>query len=92
MFAVSGKSEVFLLINCNSPKDIGKQQFVRLQENLDRIFRIPEVWKRVNLGINLYKNDLDYTYILNLLTRHNLHRVRTSVTVPNMDEGKKQTR
>lgn len=78
-----------LLINCNSPKDIGKQQFVRLQENLDRIFRIPEVWKRVNLGINLYKNDLDYTYILNLLTRHNLHRVRMSVTVPNMDEGKK---
>ena len=78
-----------LLINCNSPQDIGERQFVKICENLKCVFQIPNVWKRVNLGINLYKNELDYTYILDLLTLHNLHRVRMSVTVPNMDEGKK---
>ena len=79
-----------LLINCNSPRDIGELQFLKLCENLERIFQIPDVWKRVNLGINLYKDDLDYTYIIELLNQYNLHRVRMSVTVPNMDETKKQ--
>lgn len=78
-----------LLINCNSPRDIGEQQFERLQDNLDSIFQVEEAWKRVNLGINLYQNDLDYSYIIELLKRCNLHRVRMSVTVPNMDEDKK---
>ena len=78
-----------LLINCNSPYDIGEQQFLKLRDNLDQIFRIEEIWKRVNLGINLYQNDLDFSYIIELLKRYNLHRVRMSVTVPNLDEEKK---
>lgn len=78
-----------LLVNCNSPADIGERSFAALRENLDRVFQIPDVWKRVNLGINLYKDELDYGHILELLRRCGLHRVRMSVTVPNMDAGKK---
>lgn len=78
------------LINCNSPADIGEKAFGQLKENLQKIFRINDVWKRVNLGINLYSNDFDYTYIFDLLKSGDLHRVRMSVTVPNMEEGKKQ--
>ena len=79
-----------LLVNCNSPRDIGEQQFLKVEDNLDRVFQMKEIWKRVNLGVNLYQDDLDYSYIIELLKRYNLHRVRMSVTVPNLDEGKKE--
>ena len=78
-----------MLVNCNSPEDIGEQQFRKLQENLDRLFQIEGVWKRANLGINLYKDELNYTYIIDLLKHCRLHRVRMSVTVPNLEEEKK---
>ena len=78
-----------VLVNCNSPDDIGPALFEKIQANLDRVFQIKDVWKRVNFGINLYKNSLDYNYIIHLLTRYHLHRVRMSVTVPNLDETKK---
>lgn len=79
-----------LLVNCNSPRDIGKQQFLKIQNNLDQVFQLNEIWKRVNLGVNLYQNDLDFSYIIELLKRYNLHRVRMSVTVPNLDEEKNE--
>lgn len=82
-------SKFGLLVNCNSPVDIGQRNFDRLCANLEKLFEIPDVWKRVNLGINLYSDSLDYSYIINLLTRYKLHRVRMSVTVPNLDESKK---
>lgn len=79
-----------LLVNCNSPQDIGKQQFLKIQNNLDQVFQLNAIWKRVNLGVNLYQNDLDFSYIIELLKRYNLHRVRMSVTVPNLDEEKNE--
>ena len=78
-----------LLVNCNSPCDIGEQAYKRMCENLEHVFQLEDAWKRFNLGINLYQNDLDYKYIIELLEHFRLHRVRMSVTVPNMDEGKK---
>lgn len=78
-----------LLINCNSPRDIGEQAFRKMRENLEPIFQQEDAWKRFNLGINLYQNDLDYSYIIELLQQFGLHRVRMSVTVPNMEEDKK---
>ncbi len=77
-----------MLVNCNSPRDIGEAQFAVLRRNLDQAFLIKDVWKRLNLGINLYSNSLDYSYIVSMLERYNLHRVRMSVTVPNMDADK----
>lgn len=71
-----------LLINCNSPQDIGETAFNKLQHNLDILFHEYYMKDRINLGINLYSDDLDYRYIIDLLKRCNLHRVRISVTVP----------
>lgn len=74
-----------LLINCNSPKDIGKVQFERLCENLDILINKKLCSDRVTLGINMYSNEFEYRYLLDLLVRYRMHHVRVSITVPNMD-------
>lgn len=71
-----------LLINCNSPQDIGEIAYTKLRENLNLLFHQYYMKDRINLGINLYSDDMDYSYIIDLLKRCGLHRVRISVTVP----------
>lgn len=71
-----------LLVNCNSPKEIGELQFEKLRNNLRLLVNDHYMRDRMNLGINLYKDDLDYSYIIDLLRECDLHRVRISLTVP----------
>lgn len=71
------------LINCNSPKDIGSKQFEKLSTNIAKMTDNPDMKNRICLGINLYRPDMDYSYIINLLEKHKLKRVRISITVPN---------
>lgn len=75
-----------LLINCNSPKDIGENQFKRLCDNLDTLIDKKLCADRVTLGINMYSADFEYEYLLKLLIKYNFHYVRVSITVPNLDE------
>ena len=71
-----------LLINCNSPEEIGDEKFAELKRNLSCLINDHYMRDRMNLGINLYKDDLDYSYIIDLLKECGLHRVRISLTVP----------
>lgn len=75
-----------ILVNCNSPKNIGQNKYDLMQKNLDLLFFEHYMKDRVNLGINLYSDRIDYKYIFNLLKRYDLHRVRISTTVPNFAE------
>lgn len=43
---------------------------------------------RVTLGINMYGENFEYQYMIDLLTKFNQHHVRVSITVPNMDENR----
>lgn len=74
-------SKVGILVNCNSPLVIGKEAFSRLTKNLDMMMQ-DSIKNRIRLGINLYSDDLDYSYIMELLRRYDHHRVRISLTVP----------
>ena len=47
----------------------------------------PYMKNRVNLGINLYDIDKDYTYIMELLKRYHLHKLRISITVPDFTKN-----
>lgn len=71
-----------LLVNCNSPKDIGERNFEKLTNNLETLVNHYYMRDRINLGINLYDDNLDYSYIVDLLKMCGLHRVRISLTVP----------
>lgn len=79
--------KVDVCINCNSPQMIGEKAFACLQENLDLLILQHNMKDRIQLGINLYSNDMDYSFILNLLQRYDLHRLRTSITVPDFSAG-----
>ena len=74
--------KVHILVNCNSPEDIGEQNFEKLKSNLDVIFKEESFRNNINLGCNLYDQNKDYTFIRELLVRYNLHRLRISLTVP----------
>ena len=74
--------KVRILINCNSPQVIGEKSFACLQKNLDSLMQKQDLKDRVLLGINLYSNDMDYSYMMNFLRRYDMHRVRISLTVP----------
>ncbi len=74
--------KVRTLVNCNSPFVIGEHAFTRLRNNLDMILQQYETNGRIKLSINLYSDDMDYSYIIDLLQRNHMDRVRFSLTVP----------
>ncbi len=74
--------KVDVCINCNSPLMIGDKAYACLQQNLDLLILQHDMKNRIQLGINLYSDDMDYTYIMDLLLRYDLHQLRTSITVP----------
>ncbi len=77
-----------LLINWNSPNDIGQINFERTCNNVDELILEYRMKDRINIGINLYDVKMDYTYIKDLLIRYNLHRLRISLTVPDFSVSK----
>lgn len=83
-------AKTHLLINCNSPSDIGESSFKRLCDNLDVLLEQKMCKDRVTLGINMYKPDFEYRYLIDLLKKHKLDHVRVSITVPNVD-GQRNT-
>lgn len=74
--------KIHILINCNAPLIIGEKAFNSMQQNLDKLMREEGMKERVHLGINLYSDDMDYRYIINLLQRYKMHSLRISLTVP----------
>lgn len=77
-----------ILINCNSPKDIGEKQYAILLKNLDTLFNQKMCGDRVTLGINMYNSHFEYDYMLDLLKKFERRYVRFSITVPNIDEDR----
>lgn len=71
-----------ILINCNSPEVMGKGNFHKLKENIDLVCSKYRLYKNVKFGVNLYDNDLDYTFIEEVLVRYGQRQVRVSLTVP----------
>lgn len=73
-----------LLVNCNSSKDIGDKNYQLLCDNLIKIKNIG-LNQRVCLGINVYKKNMDYNYIFELLKCANIQKLRLSIAVPNYE-------
>ena len=74
--------KVGVLVNCNSPKVIGEKSFAKLRQNLDIMLEQYHMKDRMSLGINLYSDDMDYSYMTELLRDHKMPQVRISLTVP----------
>ena len=74
------KDKYSILINCNSPEDIGKS-YKKLEENILKTYNLLK--DKCTLGINLYSDKLNYSYIFGLLKSINSHSLRFSVAIPN---------
>lgn len=74
--------KVGILVNCNSPHIIGEKAFYTMQQSLDMLIFRYYMKDRVHLGINLFSDDMNYSYMMDLLQRYRKHRVRISLTVP----------
>lgn len=80
--------KVHLLINCNSPADIGQNNFTKLCNNLSHLLETMEFRENTSLGINMYNPDFKFDYMLKLLEKYNMKRVRVSITVPNLEASR----
>lgn len=75
--------KIHLLINCNSPENMGTKAHNAMISNIDEMVSKRYYRDKITLGINMYKPDFDYDYILDLLRKYNFKSVRTSISVPN---------
>lgn len=76
-----------LLVNWNAPDMLGAAAFQRIRDNVDALIFEHAMGNRLNLGLNLYDAAMDYGYMLELLKRYGLRKVRISLTVPDFPEG-----
>lgn len=78
--------KMHVLINLNSPNDIGYSAFNKTIESIDYLVNDLYLKEKVSVGINMYKKDFDYDYMIETLNRFDIKRVRTSISVPNTDD------
>ena len=77
-----------VLLNFNSPKDIGIDNYRRLRQNIDYLIRRLGT-QCVTLGLNIYTNNIeDYSYAFPVFERYNIDHMRVSVCVPITQENK----
>jgi len=79
--------KVSLLVNWNPIEQIGAHNFERIRSNIDELIFEHDMRHRLNLGLNLHGESFDYLYMLELLKRYGLHKVRVSITVPDFPQG-----
>lgn len=75
--------KIHLLINCNSPENMGTTAYETMVANIKEMISNRYYKEKITLGINMYKPDFDYEYILELLKQFDLKSIRTSISVPN---------
>ncbi len=71
-----------MLVNCNSPEDMGAKAFEKMRQNLLRFEREFMGEGRFRLSVNIYKPDFDYSYVMKLVEEIGFDVIRLSISVP----------
>lgn len=79
-------SKFLILINMNEPDIVGNQRYANVIKNCERMIKQFYMRDQVSFGINLYKYNMSFEYILDVLKRFQQKKLRISVSVPNIDE------
>lgn len=74
--------KIQVLFNCNTEPNISSTQKQRMLNNIDKYFSNSN--NKGTLGINVYNDKLDCSYIFELAKKYNQHIIRLSLTVPSM--------
>ena len=77
--------KVHLLINYNPPEILGEENEKKLYQNLKQLYEVKkeDALHAIRLGINIYKPDFSYEYIIPVLQEFGFDNIRFSITVPN---------
>jgi hypothetical protein len=75
-------SKFRMLVNCNSPEDMGSAGFEKMRQNLIRFKRDHFGDGRFRLSVNLYRPDFDYSYVIPLVKELEFDIIRLSISVP----------
>lgn len=75
--------KIRILVNCNSPEFLTEKQYSTMTRNIDLMINRYQMKDRVTLGINMFRVDFYYNYIIDLLEKFDYEYVRTSITIPN---------
>ena len=70
-----------LLINLNSPSDIGATNFERVEKGIS-LLEENGVLPFVTVGINVYMENQDFSHQLRIIEKFGFNRVRLSVVIP----------
>lgn len=88
-YAARLQNEKFhILVNFNSPADIGEAAYSKVCRNLELLIDRYGMKDRITLGLNIYRPDFDFGYLLDILKKLDFHYVRMSLTVPNTSDGR----
>ncbi|NTV90528.1 MAG: radical SAM protein, partial [Clostridiales bacterium] len=74
-----------MLINVNSPEDMGRVQYDKMRANIRRFIEEHIGEGRFKLSINLYKPDFDFSYVIDLVKEFQVNSVRVSISVPSRE-------
>lgn len=73
--------KIHFLINVNSKEDVGENAFEAVKSNIkDLLYYTTK--DRVTIGVNIYKENQDFTDPLSIIDEFKLHRIRLSVVIP----------
>lgn len=70
-----------LLLNINSRRDMGEASFERMRENLRALLPLMGI-HRITPGINVYREDQDFSDFLSLVREFGFRRIRVSLVIP----------
>ncbi len=73
--------KVGLLINVNSPNDVGLENFNRTKNAIELLVSKYQKHNRLTIGLNIYDN-IDYSFFVELAEKYKMRRVRLSIVVP----------
>ncbi len=77
--------KIRLLVNMNSPVDIGNHNYNKIIKNIESINSAGMI-NKVLFGINMYKPGFDHDYLIDILKKYDKKNVRVAIIGPNSEE------
>lgn len=89
-FTVLADKQVAILINLNSPEDIGDKKYKKTMNGIRYLKQIHPKFDEVGLGINIYKKEHNYDFLIDALNEFGFDNLRLSIAVPNTEQKRDQ--
>lgn len=76
------KDKISFLFNINNPELQGEKRWERLNYNLTELYNFYEGKPNFSVGINIYKLDQEFNYILDIAKKYNVKKIRWDIAHP----------